>query len=150
MAIHLRISGCDNIFDYSDGLYPQLTAEYIDALQQYVDIFEIWTAHRAEPRNRPTMYPTNFMPEATYAKQIMEIRHHLGNRLYRPLGLVGKIHTAALAEKLLAEGTADVICVARRAVADPDFVKKIMEDREEDIRPCVHCSMCTDGIAATP
>lgn len=145
MAIHMRINGCDDVFDETDGLNPSLVADYIRVLQEYVDFFSIYTGHRFTVANRPQGYPTAFMPDAMYAQNLRDIRTHLGNDLKVPIGLVGKVHTPELAEQLIAEGTADFIMMARQAVADPDFVKKIIENREEDIRPCVHCNMCIDG-----
>ncbi len=145
MAIHMRINGCDNVYDDTDGLQPELVAEYIRVLQDYVDYFSIWTGHRITVENRPTGYPTNFMPEAMFADDLRKIRSVLGDDLKVPIGLVGKVHTPELAEQLIAEGTADFIMMARQSIADPDFVKKIIEGREDDIRPCVHCNMCIDG-----
>ena len=47
-----------------------------------------------------------------------------------------------LAEKVLREGKADLIGFCRPIFADPDFPRKVMEGRLEDIAPCTRCSNC--------
>lgn len=57
-----------------------------------------------------------------------------------PVFLVGHINSAELAERMIAQGVCDAVLVARGFVADPHFAKKIIEGREEDIRPCIRCN----------
>jgi 2,4-dienoyl-CoA reductase (NADPH2) len=47
-----------------------------------------------------------------------------------------------LAEKVLREGKADLIGFCRPIFADPDFPRKVIEGRLEDIAPCTRCSEC--------
>ncbi len=145
VAIHVRVNGRDDVFRPDWGITPPLAAEYVRMFQEYADYISIFTGHRTTPDNRPTLYPTNFMPDATYADDLREIRRILGDDLKIPLGLNGKVHTPQLAEELIAEGTADFITIGRQALADPNYVNKIKEGREEDIRPCQHCQTCIDG-----
>lgn len=48
-----------------------------------------------------------------------------------------KIQTPELAEKLLAEGVADLVGMARAFVADPEFAEKARSGQAARIRPCV-------------
>lgn len=45
-------------------------------------------------------------------------------------------------EKIIAEGKADLIGMARQLIADPQFIEKVYEDRADDIRPCIRCNRC--------
>lgn len=54
-----------------------------------------------------------------------------------PVIVGNKIQTPELAEKLLEEGAADLIGMARAFVADPDFAHKALAGRSNRIRPCV-------------
>jgi 2,4-dienoyl-CoA reductase-like NADH-dependent reductase (Old Yellow Enzyme family) len=45
-------------------------------------------------------------------------------------------------DRLIAEGTCDMVGMARAFMADYDFLKKIEEGRGEDIRPCIWCNSC--------
>ena len=47
-------------------------------------------------------------------------------------------------EKLLEEGKADYVLIARAAIADNNWVNKVKSGHEEDIRPCLRCNMCLD------
>ncbi len=146
MAIHVRLNGCDDINDRTAGITNEMAAEHIRMFQEYVDYISIFTGNTVTPGNGPTLYPTVFMPDATYADDIKKIREFLGDDLHIPLGLVGKIHKPELIEQLIAEGTADFIIMGRQSIADPDFVNKVKEGREEDIVPCQHCEICVSSI----
>jgi 2,4-dienoyl-CoA reductase-like NADH-dependent reductase (Old Yellow Enzyme family) len=52
----------------------------------------------------------------------------------------GRIVCPGHAESLLENGTADLIGMARQLLADPEWVRKVHEERPEDIRPCIHCN----------
>jgi mycofactocin system FadH/OYE family oxidoreductase 2 len=54
-----------------------------------------------------------------------------------PVFATGRINDPALAERVLAEGQADMIGVVRGQIADPDFARKAREGRTEEIRYCV-------------
>jgi NADPH-dependent 2,4-dienoyl-CoA reductase/sulfur reductase-like enzyme len=60
---------------------------------------------------------------------------------------VNKIRDAQLAERILQEGKADLISMARTLIADPDFPKKSAEGRFDDIRPCISCTQCSQKIS---
>jgi len=53
------------------------------------------------------------------------------------VGAVGRIHDPTLAERILSEGKADYIGMPRALIAEPEFAKKAMEGKEDDIRPCL-------------
>lgn len=43
------------------------------------------------------------------------------------------------------KGYADIISMNRRIIADPEFPKKVLENRIEDINPCNSCMTCFDA-----
>jgi 2,4-dienoyl-CoA reductase-like NADH-dependent reductase (Old Yellow Enzyme family) len=57
-----------------------------------------------------------------------------------PITVAGRIRTASEAEAILAEGQADLIAMARTWIAEPDWIRKLEDDREDEIRPCMSCS----------
>ncbi|HTL97325.1 MAG TPA: NADPH-dependent 2,4-dienoyl-CoA reductase [Holophagaceae bacterium] len=64
-----------------------------------------------------------------------------------PLITTNRINTPEVAEGILANGDADMVSMARPLLADPDFVKKAMEDRPDDINTCIGCNQaCLDRI----
>ncbi|MHA7849376.1 FAD-dependent oxidoreductase [Roseovarius sp.] len=57
-----------------------------------------------------------------------------------------KIPDVATARHAVAAGLLDMVGMTRAHMADPHIVRKIMEGREDDIRPCVGATYCLDRI----
>ncbi len=57
-----------------------------------------------------------------------------------PLSVVGSIMNLDNAEKILADGDADMVAMFRPFMADPNIVKKYSRNRPEDVVPCMRCS----------
>ncbi|GAA6162922.1 NADH:flavin oxidoreductase [Pelagimonas sp. KU-00592-HH] len=57
-----------------------------------------------------------------------------------------KIPDVATARHAVAEGLLDMVGMTRAHMADPHIVRKIVEGREDDIRPCVGATYCLDRI----
>ncbi len=57
-----------------------------------------------------------------------------------PVFATGRINDPALAERVLADGQADMIGVVRGQIADPDFARKARDGRTDDIRYCIACN----------
>jgi 2,4-dienoyl-CoA reductase (NADPH2) len=51
---------------------------------------------------------------------------------------------AEIGEAALSEGVIDFVGMTRRLLADPEYPKKVFENRLEDIRPCLGCLHCMD------
>lgn len=62
-----------------------------------------------------------------------------------PLIASNRINTPETAEGILAKGHADMVSMARPFLADPDFVRKTIEGREDEINICIGCNQaCLD------
>ncbi|MGZ2506214.1 oxidoreductase, partial [Rhizobium beringeri] len=57
-----------------------------------------------------------------------------------------KIPDVATARHAIASGKVDMIGMTRAHMTDPHIVRKIIEKREDDIRPCVGANYCLDRI----
>ncbi|MDQ1898842.1 N-methyl-L-proline N-demethylase HpbA [Paracoccus sp. WLY502] len=57
-----------------------------------------------------------------------------------------KIPDVPTARHAIASGLVDMIGMTRAHIADPHLVRKIVEGREDDIRPCVGANYCLDRI----
>ncbi|HEX9857477.1 MAG TPA: NADH:flavin oxidoreductase [Paracoccaceae bacterium] len=57
-----------------------------------------------------------------------------------------RIPDVATARHAIASGKLDMVGMTRAHMADPHIVRKIIEGREEDIRPCVGATYCLDRI----
>ncbi|MBN9030176.1 MAG: N-methylproline demethylase [Rhizobiales bacterium 63-7] len=57
-----------------------------------------------------------------------------------------KIQDVATARHAIAAGKVDMIGMTRAHMTDPHILRKIIEKREDDIRPCVGANYCLDRI----
>ena len=63
-----------------------------------------------------------------------------------PVVAAYRINDPILADKIIADGRADLIGMCRALIADPDLPNKAMEGRFDDIRPCIACGHCLDAV----
>ncbi len=62
-----------------------------------------------------------------------------------PVITSNRINTPEVAERVLADGCADMVSMARPFLADPDFVAKAADRRAAEIAPCIACNQaCLD------
>ena len=60
--------------------------------------------------------------------------------VHLPVIGVGRVKDPIQAERLLAEGHADLVGIVRAQIADPEFARKARENRADDIRLCLSCN----------
>jgi 2,4-dienoyl-CoA reductase (NADPH2) len=62
-----------------------------------------------------------------------------------PLVTTNRINAPDVANQIIADGCADMVSMARPFLADPHFVKKAQEGREDEINTCIGCNQaCID------
>lgn len=62
-----------------------------------------------------------------------------------PVMVVGSLNTPDLCEKVIADGKADFTGTARASYADPAWPRKVLEQRPQDIVPCIRCNECMNA-----
>jgi 2,4-dienoyl-CoA reductase (NADPH2) len=81
------------------------------------------------------------VPRAAYAWVTKQVMGQVGI----PLITSNRINTPEVAERLLAEGCADMVSMARPLLADADFVRKARQGRADEINTCIACNQaCLD------
>lgn len=133
--IDMRISAHEWIEDsveFEDVLYFLKKAQkYIDTVQISSGIDKIFEAN-------VHCITTNLeenMPNLKWAKRVKE-------ELNIPISMVSAIMTPAMANEIIEKGYVDMVAFGRSLLADPYWPKKAMENRPEDIVPCLRCSNC--------
>jgi 2,4-dienoyl-CoA reductase-like NADH-dependent reductase (Old Yellow Enzyme family)/thioredoxin reductase len=63
-----------------------------------------------------------------------------------PVMAVGRLDDPELAGHAVATGEADLICIGRGLIAEPDWAAKVSEGRLSDLRPCIACNACVDLV----
>jgi 2,4-dienoyl-CoA reductase-like NADH-dependent reductase (Old Yellow Enzyme family)/thioredoxin reductase len=59
-----------------------------------------------------------------------------------PVLVAGRIADAALAERILADGAADMVGMVRALIADPELPKKVRSGKAAEVRMCLGLSEC--------
>ncbi len=66
-----------------------------------------------------------------------------------PTIVTGRFRTLADADKVIADGDAELVGMTRAHIAEPEIVRKTVEGREREVRPCIACNQrCVGGISA--
>lgn len=86
--------------------------------------------------------PIHGMKSAPHLDFAGRIRAEVG----LPTFHAARIPDVATARHAIASGQLDMVGMTRAHMADPHIVQKIVEGREEDIRPCVGATYCLDRI----
>jgi len=83
-----------------------------------------------------------FMEKACLADSAAQIK----KALEIPVMAVGRINDPVIANKLIEKGKADLVCIARGLLADPEMPVKAKDGHLEDIRVCIACNTCMQSI----
>ena len=86
--------------------------------------------------------PLQGAPAAPHLDFAGRIRAEVG----LPTFHASRIPDVATARHAVASGKLDMVGMTRAHMADPHIVQKIIEGREQDIRPCVGATYCLDRI----
>lgn len=62
-----------------------------------------------------------------------------------PVFVVGRINDPMLADRLIADGSADACVIVREMIAEPEFANKAKQGHIEDIRPCAYWNQSCVG-----
>ncbi|MDH3645996.1 MAG: NADPH-dependent 2,4-dienoyl-CoA reductase [Gammaproteobacteria bacterium] len=64
-----------------------------------------------------------------------------------PLITTNRINMPAVAEKIISDGDADMVSMARPFLADPQFMEKAQSNRADEINTCIACNQaCLDHV----
>lgn len=97
-----------------------------------------FTWHEASVPTIATM-----VPRAAFVGVTGRLRKELGI----PTITSNRINMPHVAERVLAEGDADIVSMARPMLADPNLVNKAAEGREDEINTCIACNQaCLDSM----
>jgi 2,4-dienoyl-CoA reductase-like NADH-dependent reductase (Old Yellow Enzyme family)/thioredoxin reductase len=86
--------------------------------------------------------PPMAVPRGCHVQIAAEIRKDV--RI--PVLTVGRINDPVLADRIIAEGKADMVVMGRALIADPELPNKAREGRLDEIRKCMACNHCRKRV----
>jgi 2,4-dienoyl-CoA reductase (NADPH2) len=70
------------------------------------------------------------------------IAERMKNNIKIPVSMAYRLFLPDIPEKAISEGKLDIWEMCRPLIADPAMPIKIMEDRQQDVIPCIACNVC--------
>jgi len=107
-----------------------------------VDFLNVVKGHIDTDPGLTDVIPIQGMRNAPHLDFAGEIRAATGFPTFH----AAKIPDVATARHAIASGKLDMVGMTRAHIADPHLVRKVIEGREDDIRPCVGANYCLDRI----
>lgn len=135
MIISMRFSASEHL---EGGITPEEAAESVAIMQEAADIVQCSVGMIHSEFTEGNMFPMQYMERGCNVHFAEEIRRHV----HIPIETVGGINEPEMAEKIIADGKADLVAMARSMIADPDWANKARAGHPEDIRPCIRCLRC--------
>jgi 2,4-dienoyl-CoA reductase-like NADH-dependent reductase (Old Yellow Enzyme family)/thioredoxin reductase len=107
-----------------------------------VDFLTVVRGHIDTDAGLTDVIPIQGMRNSPHLDFVGEIRSATGFPTFH----AAKIPDVATARYAIASGKVDMVGMTRAHMTDPHIVRKIIERREDDIRPCVGANYCLDRI----
>jgi len=124
----------------SGGLTVDESIEILKILVQAgVDVVQVSAGNDATPE---WICQPMFMEKACLLDSAEKIKKALGI----PIMAVGRINDPVIANEIIEKGKADLVCIGRGLLADPEMPNKAKEGRLDDIRICIACNTCMESI----
>ena len=135
MAIDERIEG---------GIDTPIGLDMLQRLEndRLIDFVNVIRGNVADEVALTEVIPIHGMPSAPHLDFAGRVREATA----LPVLHASKIDDVATARHAIREGKVDLVGMTRAHLADPHIVRKIVEGRESQIRPCVGATYCLDRI----
>ena len=79
-------------------------------------------------------HPPQYMPDNCN----LEYVEHIKKFTDKPVACAGRMDPVKAAEEIAA-GRLDAVAIARQNLVDPEWIHKILEGRQDEIKPCIRC-----------
>ncbi len=135
LALEYRVSADELV---PGGMHEEETIEFLKIIEDQIDLINVSVGMVAEPRYIPYMAQPTYFPHAYNVHRAEKIKEVV----QIPVTCVGSIMDLEMADKIIAEGKADIVAMGRAHIADPEIVNKTYRRELDDIRPCLRCNVC--------
>jgi 2,4-dienoyl-CoA reductase-like NADH-dependent reductase (Old Yellow Enzyme family)/thioredoxin reductase len=141
LALEYRISADELV---EGGMTAEETIRFVKLIEDKIDLLHVSAGILADPKVIPHMIQPTYWPHEYNVHYAEDFKKALNV----PIATVGSITTMEEANRIVEEGKADIVAMARAILADPEIVNKARRGRAEDVRPCLRCHTCNRLTAA--
>lgn len=110
------------------------------AERKLVDYLSVMGGESQDHVTHPVVLPGMSHPVAPFLYLASAIKQ----RVDVPIFHAQRITDVQTAARAIADGHVDMVAMTRPHMADPHIMKKLIEGREDDIRPCIGSNYCID------
>ena len=135
--VEVRMSGTEIIeggFTIADGV------EIAKQLDGHADLIHVSVGNIFAPNLMHHTHPGIFGEDGCNVKYAAEIKKHVST----PVATIGALSDPDNLERIVAEGQADVVELARGLICEPDLPIKLSTGREKEARRCLRCFQCVN------
>lgn len=143
MVLELRMSAEDG---EKGGMTLADSCGFAEQIDGLVDIFHVSNGIK-KLGNRGDAFSDVFDPHGVNLKRAAAIKSHMHKSL---VAVVGGFNSVSQAEDAIAAGSVDFVEYARQCFADPNFIQKTLDGREDLVHHCVRCFHCYPGFCEHP
>ena len=140
LVVGTRISGDE--FDAA-GLREDDALAICRALKDDFDYFNVIGGTSASSSGAVHIAPPMSVANAYLSGLAAKLKQAIG----RPVFVAGRINQPQEAERIIAEGAADMCGMTRAMISDPEMPRKAREGLTDDIRACIACNQACIGHA---
>lgn len=141
ILIEYRLSGSERV---KGGLQIEECAKFAKLIEDKVDFIHV-TSGLYFNHVSSKAFSSMFHPHGCN----LDLSEAIKKAVRIPVVAVGGFNSPKQIEEAIASGKCDFVALGRQMMADPYFVKKTAEGREDEIAPCLRCS-CFNPLAPDP
>lgn len=141
MPFFMRVGCIDELMDET-----MTEAEIVEFINRSADLgVDVADISRGNAISFATVYE---VPPFNLAHGFnIENIYNIKKQIKIPVMGVGSIKTGEMANRVIEEGKFDLVGIGRSQITDPEWVTKVREGREDEIRHCIGCVQgCYDAI----
>jgi 2,4-dienoyl-CoA reductase-like NADH-dependent reductase (Old Yellow Enzyme family)/thioredoxin reductase len=134
LALEYRISANELV---AGGMKEEDTIEFVKMIKDKIDLLHVSAGVLSNNRTLPHMIQPTYWPHEYNVHRAEKLKKALDI----PITAVGSISSMEAADRIVAEGKADMVAMVRAILADPGIVNKALHG-QTDARPCLRCFTC--------
>jgi 2,4-dienoyl-CoA reductase-like NADH-dependent reductase (Old Yellow Enzyme family)/thioredoxin reductase len=134
VAIEYRISANELV---AGGMEEEDTIKFVKMIEDKIDLLHVSAGLLTDNRTLPQMIQPTYLPHEYNVHRAEKLK----KALHVPITTVGSISTMEAADRIIAEGKADIVAMVRAILADSQIVNKAMHG-QTNARPCLRCFNC--------
>ncbi|MGE0006993.1 MAG: FAD-dependent oxidoreductase [Parvibaculaceae bacterium] len=125
----------------ADGLQEDETLAACRLLKDDLDYFNVIAGTSASQGGAIHIVPPMLIENAYVAPYARKLKQSIG----KPVFVAGRINQPHEAERVIAEGAADMCGMTRAMICDPQMANKAKAGATDDIRACIACNQACIG-----